>query len=113
VPSLGYEPPGAGAGGLDRLAMSPYAAMPSGHAAFAVIAAAIVICLSRRPLVRLAAALYPLAVLFEIVATGNHIWLDAAAGAAAAGVAFALVLAIDQRRRPADYALGFAGSANS
>jgi membrane-associated phospholipid phosphatase len=87
--------------------------MPSGHAAFALIAAAIVVCLARRPLVRLTAALYPLAVLVEIVATGNHIWLDAAAGAGAAAVAFALVLAIGQRRRPADYALGFAGSANS
>jgi hypothetical protein len=113
VPSLGYGPTGAGTSGLDRLAMSPYAAMPSGHAAFALIAAAIVVCLSRRPLVRLTAALYPLAVLVEIVATGNHIWLDAAAGAGAAAVAFALVLAIDRRRRPADYALGFAGSANS
>jgi membrane-associated phospholipid phosphatase len=79
--------------------MSPYAAMPSGHAAFAVIAAAIVVCLSRRPLVRLTGALYPLAVLLEIVATGNHIWLDAAAGAAAAAVAFGAVLAIDRRGR--------------
>jgi hypothetical protein len=102
VPSLGYgSSTAAGAGGLDRLAMSPYAAMPSGHAAFAVIAAAIVVCLSRRPLVRLTAALYPLAVLLEIVATGNHIWLDAAAGVGAAAVAFALVLTIDQRRRRA------------
>jgi PAP2 superfamily len=91
LPSLGYGgAAGAGSTGLDRLAMSPYAAMPSGHAAFAVIVAGIVVCHSRRRLVRLAAALYPPAVLLEIVATGNHIWLDAVAGAAAAALGFVL-----------------------
>ena len=94
VPSLGYEhASGAGLTGLDRLAMSPYAAMPSGHAAFAVLAAGIVVALSRSRLVRMLAALYPVAVLLEIVGTGNHIWLDAAAGAAVAVLGFALVSA--------------------
>jgi hypothetical protein len=96
VPSVGYDDAvGGGLTGLDRLAMSPYAAMPSGHAAFAVIAAGCVVALTRRPLVRLAALAYPFAVLLEIVATGNHIWLDAAAGAAAAAVAFALARAVE------------------
>jgi membrane-associated phospholipid phosphatase len=100
VPSLGYEHAGgAGLSGLDRLAMSPYAAMPSGHAAFAVLAAGMVVVLSRRRLVRLIAALYPVAVLLEIVGTGNHIWLDAAAGASVAAVGFGLVAAIDSRDR--------------
>jgi hypothetical protein len=94
VPSVGYDDAMAGGlTGLDRLAMSPYAAMPSGHAAFAVIAAGCVVALSRRPLVRLAALAYPFAVLLEIIATGNHLWLDAAAGTAAAAVAFALARA--------------------
>jgi PAP2 superfamily protein len=98
VPSLGFGASlGAGSAGVDRMAMSPYAAMPSGHAAFAVIAAAIVVCLARSRLVRLTAALYPLAILVEIIATGNHFWIDAAAGAAVAVVAFGLVLAIDHR----------------
>jgi hypothetical protein len=98
VASLGYgSATNAGMSGLDRLAMSPYAAMPSGHAAFAIIAAAIVVCLSRRRLVRLIAAMYPAAVLLEIVATGNHFWLDAAAGAAAAAMGCALVVAITAR----------------
>lgn len=100
VPSLGYDSAfGVGLSGLDRLAISPYAAMPSGHAAFALIAAGIVVCLSSRRLVRLIAALYPLAVLLEIVATGNHIWLDATAGASAAALGLALVCAIDYRNR--------------
>jgi hypothetical protein len=96
VPSLGYDPSvGAGASGLDRLAMSPYAAMPSGHAAFAVIAAGIVVVLAGPRPVRLIAALYPIAILLEIVATGNHIWLDAAAGTGAAATGFALACAIE------------------
>jgi hypothetical protein len=93
VPSLGYAHASTGLTGLDRLAMSPYAAMPSGHAAFAVLAAGIVVALSRSRLVRMLAALYPVAVLLEIVGTGNHIWLDAAAGAAVAALGFGLVSA--------------------
>jgi hypothetical protein len=96
VASVGYDGPlGGGLTGLDRLAMSPYAAMPSGHAAFAVIAAGCVVALSRRPVVRLAALAYPFAVLVEIVATGNHIWLDAAAGIASAAVAFVFARGIE------------------
>jgi membrane-associated phospholipid phosphatase len=68
--------------------------MPSGHAAFAVIAAGCVAALARRPLVRLAAVAYPFAVLLEIIATGNHLWLDAAAGTAVAAVAFGLARTI-------------------
>jgi hypothetical protein len=93
VPSLGYAHASTGLTGVDRLAMSPYAAMPSGHAAFAVLAAGIVVALSRSRLVRMLAALYPVAVLLEIVGTGNHIWLDAAAGAAVAALGFGLVSA--------------------
>ena len=85
VAALQYGRADAGLSGVDRLAMSPYAAMPSGHAAFAVLVAGILVALSRRPLVRAIALLYPVAVLLEIVGTGNHIWLDAVAGAAAAG----------------------------
>lgn len=110
VPSAGYDGPiGGGLTGLDRLAMSPYAAMPSGHAAFAVIAAGCIVALSRRPLVRLAALAYPVAVLLEIVATGNHIWLDAAAGAAVAAVAFGLARLIERELPWADRALPVLG----
>jgi hypothetical protein len=95
VASLGYDSAaGITATRLDRLVLSPYAAMPSGHAAFSLIAAGIVLCLSRNRLVRAAAALYPVVVLLEIVATGNHIWLDAAAGAVAAGLGLTQALAL-------------------
>jgi hypothetical protein len=78
---------------LAHLLQSPYAAMPSGHMAFALIAAGCVIALVRRRAIRLAAAAYVPVVLAVIVATGNHYWLDAVAGAAAAacGTAVAVV----------------------
>jgi hypothetical protein len=104
VASLGFDPGGPAASGLDRIAMSPYAAMPSGHAAFAVIAAGLVIWLVRNPVIRVIAALYPVAILLEIVGTGNHLWLDAAAGTVAAGLGLAIVVALESRgpllRRP-------------
>jgi membrane-associated phospholipid phosphatase len=73
--------------------------MPSGHAAFSLLVAGIVVALSRRRLVQAIAVLYPVAVGVEIVGTGNHIWLDAIAGAAAAAVGFAVVSAIEHRWR--------------
>ena len=57
----------------------------------AVLVAATVGMLARRPLVKAIAAAYPIFVLFVIVATGNHFLFDAAAGAAVAVVAMALV----------------------
>lgn len=95
--SLGYGGAGAGTTGLERVAMSPYAAMPSGHAAFAVIAAGILVTLARHRLTRVAALAYPPAILLETFATGNHIWLDAAAGMAAAAAGFATARAIESR----------------
>jgi hypothetical protein len=91
IPGLGYaDVASLGQHGIERLLMSPYAAMPSAHAAFAVIVAAIVFTLARPWPVRALALLYPVGVLGEIMATGNHIWLDAAGGAAAAAAGFAL-----------------------
>jgi hypothetical protein len=73
-----------------------YAAMPSLHVAWAIwSAAAIVIALRSRW--RLLAWLYPCWTTFVVVATANHYFLDAAAGAALAAAALAPVLI---RRRP-------------
>ena len=68
---------------------NPYAAVPSVHIVFSVIAGVTVVRLASRPLWRAAGALYPVFVLFVIVATGNHFFFDAAAGAAVAGMALA------------------------
>ena len=66
---------------LVKLLANPYAAMPSLHTATALLVGAWGIAVTRRPLARLAFALYPALVVFSIVATANHFFLDAVAGA--------------------------------
>ena len=101
VGGLGYSTAlGPGDHGLGRVVQSPYAAMPSAHMAFALVTTGIVVCLARSRAVRLLILLYPPAVLVEIMATGNHIWLDAVGGAAVAGIGFGLALGYRGRRRP-------------
>lgn len=62
-------------------------AVPSMHIGFSLVVAVAVVRLARHRLVRIVGALYPVFVLFMIVATGNHFFVDAAAGALAAAVA--------------------------
>ena len=64
---------------LGRL-YNPIAAVPSLHFGYALIVGVTMVALSRHRAVRALGALYPLVMLFVIVATGNHFWVDAAAG---------------------------------
>ena len=73
---------------------NPYAAVPSMHIGYAIIVAAAIWQLARSRLWRVTAIAYPLFVLFMIVATGNHFFLDAVAGAAVAALAVAIVRAV-------------------
>jgi PAP2 superfamily len=77
---------------------NPYAAVPSMHIGFSLLVGFTVYRLAGRRLVRLAGAVYPAFVLFVIVATGNHFFLDAAAGALVAGIAAVTVAAVSRRR---------------
>lgn len=63
------------------------AAMPSMHAGWALWCAVAVAALTRRPLVRAVAALYPAVTLLVIFSTANHYLVDALAGIAVMGVA--------------------------
>jgi hypothetical protein len=94
--------------GSDALASfyNPFAAVPSMHIGFSVIAAATVFALTRRRVVRAIAAAYPIYVLLVIVATGNHFVFDAAAGALVAAVALTAARSLDRGKRAAS------GSAN-
>ncbi len=78
------------ASALAATVQSPYAAFPSGHMAFALVAGGIVLWLARTGWVRALGALYPVVVLVVIVASANHFWLDAAGGALAAVLGGAL-----------------------
>jgi hypothetical protein len=59
---------------------NPFAAVPSLHFGYALLVGVTVAVLARRRWVRLLGAAYPPFMLFTIVATGNHFFLDAVAG---------------------------------
>ena len=70
------------------------------HIAFSLMVAVPAVALSRGIALRTAWSAYPLLVFFVIVITGNHYWLDAAAGAAVACLAAVAARAL-ARVRPA------------
>ncbi len=74
---------------------NPVAAIPSLHAGWALGVGVGVALHARRRLWRLAGALYPAAVAFTILATGNHFVLDAVAGVAVLGAGFAAASVLD------------------
>ncbi len=59
---------------------NPFAAVPSLHFGYALIVGVALATLASSRVVRVLGALYPLAMLLVIVATGNHFVFDAAAG---------------------------------
>ena len=77
--------------GLIEFASNPYAAMPSLHAADALIAGVILASVVRRPIWKAVWLLWPAWVWFAVMATGNHFWLDVVAGILLAVVALAIV----------------------
>lgn len=77
--------------GLISFAANPYAAMPSLHAMDALIVGIVMATVCRSPLARLLWALWPIWVSVAVMGTGNHFWLDCAAGFAVALVVGALL----------------------
>ncbi|MGZ8741227.1 MAG: phosphatase PAP2 family protein [Gaiellaceae bacterium] len=71
---------------LIEFASNPYAAMPSLHAADALIIGLALATLVRSPVPKILFALWPAWVYFSLIASGNHFWLDIAAGAVLAAV---------------------------
>ena len=74
---------------------NPYAAMPSLHAADALIVGVILVSVCRNRFAKVVWALWPAWVWFSVMATANHFWLDVVAGIGVALVAMAI---IDRRR---------------
>ncbi len=102
-PELGFIDTLASASGINHgsgiieLASNQFAAMPSLHSADALILAIMLVPLVRNPLTKLAWALWPAWVWFTVMATGNHYWIDIAAGVALAGVAVSLMVYVERR----------------
>jgi membrane-associated phospholipid phosphatase len=74
--------------GITSAVANPYAAMPSLHMAYALFVACTVILLSRRTWMKLLFGLYPVAIGVAVIATGNHWFLDALAGALVTATAY-------------------------
>jgi hypothetical protein len=105
-PDFGFDDTVGAIGGLNHgsglieLASNPYAAMPSLHAADALIVG---ICLSLVVRTRWAKAfwlLWPAWVWFCVMATANHFLLDVCAGVVVAGLAWVALQAARSFRRP-------------
>jgi hypothetical protein len=77
--------------GLVQLAANPYAAMPSLHAADALIVGMILASVVRNPFAKAVWVLWPAWVWFAVMATGNHFWLDVLAGIVLAVIALTIV----------------------
>jgi membrane-associated phospholipid phosphatase len=84
--------------GLIEFAANPYAAMPSLHAADALIVGVALAMICRRWIFKALWLLWPAWVWFSVMATGNHFWLDVVAGIAVAMLAAALVCRRDLGR---------------
>ncbi len=67
--------------GVVEFASNQYAAMPSLHVADALIVGITLAVITRRRWAKALWLLWPAWVCFSVVATGNHFWLDCAAGA--------------------------------
>jgi membrane-associated phospholipid phosphatase len=85
--------------GLVEFAANPYAAMPSLHAADALIVGLVLFSVCRTRFVRILWLLWPAWVWFSVMATGNHFWLDVVAGMIVAAIAGVLVYRTPFRRR--------------
>jgi membrane-associated phospholipid phosphatase len=80
--------------GLIQLASNPYAAMPSLHSADALIVGVTMAMLVRRRWAKVVWLAWAPWVWFSVMATGNHFWLDIAAGLL---VALAAALVLERR----------------
>jgi membrane-associated phospholipid phosphatase len=107
-PDLGFSDTLSGFGelnhgsGIIEFAANPYAAMPSLHAADALIVGLVLFSVCRRWPAKVLWLCWPLWVWFSVMATGNHFWLDVVAGIVVASIAGVIVYRNPlRRRRPA------------
>ena len=85
--------------GIVKIFANPYAAMPSLHAADALVLGVALASVARSPIARIAFLLWPAWVWFSLLVTANHFWLDVAAGAALGMLGVTAALLIAERHR--------------
>jgi membrane-associated phospholipid phosphatase len=84
--------------GLVEFAANPYAAMPSLHAADALIVGLVLASVCRSRVAKVLWLLWPAWVWFSVMATGNHFWLDVLGGVIVATISLVLVYRNPLRR---------------
>jgi membrane-associated phospholipid phosphatase len=90
--------------GVIEFAANPYAAMPSLHAADALIVGLVLASVCRSKVAKVLWLLWPAWVWFSVMATGNHFWLDVVAGVIVASIALVVVYRNPLRRFRAETA---------
>lgn len=85
---------------LVKVFINPYAAVPSMHCAFALMVGLTAARLSRRWYTRTLWALWPAMVIWVVIVTGNHYWVDAALGGLVAAVSALVASRLLARARP-------------
>lgn len=107
LPELGFSDSVARFTGVSsetsNVLVNPFAAVPSMHVGFALMLGGPMSRMVRHRWAALLWLAYPLLVSFVVIATANHWWIDAAAGAAAAAVAWCLATQL-VRLRPTVWA---------
>jgi membrane-associated phospholipid phosphatase len=92
--------------GLIGAFANPYAAMPSLHAADALIVGVCLLVASKRWWSKALWAFWPVWVWFCVIATANHFWLDVVAGIGVAALSLVIVSKVPllggRRRLPAE-----------
>jgi membrane-associated phospholipid phosphatase len=101
---LSGQPTPDHATGLIAFAANPYAAMPSLHVADAILIGLFLASLSRSIPIKTLWLLWPCWLSYVVIASGNHFWLDVAAGAALAAIS--LLISSQVRRPRTPYAYG-------
>ena len=81
-----------------QMFVNPYAAIPSMHAAFSLMIGVTGAIVSRHLISRVFWAMYPLLVLFVVIVTGNHFWVDGAIGWMVAGLSALTAMQIARLR---------------
>ena len=85
---------------LVELVSNPYAAMPSLHAADALIVGVALAALVRQRALKVLFLLWPLWVWFSLIASANHFWVDIAAGVFLAALGSVAAGLMSRRRLP-------------
>jgi membrane-associated phospholipid phosphatase len=86
--------------GIVKVFANPYAAMPSLHAADALVLGVALASVARSTLARIAFLLWPAWVWFSLLVTANHFWLDVIAGAALGMLGVTIALLVELHRDP-------------